>query len=113
MKIAPNVICVTRGLVLDAECNDMLVEVITHLPGGAVWRAPDGTTWRDRDDNDTWVTVSLGRPFPESSTAVRSMYSIFLPRNLRPIRPDETPEESTEAMRRLHDTTVKQGEPVS
>lgn len=31
-------------------------------------------------------------------------------RSLRPIRPDETTEESTEAMRRLHDTTIKQGE---
>jgi len=33
-------------------------------------------------------------------------------RLLRPIRPDESPEESAEAMRRLHDTTVKQGEPA-
>jgi len=113
MKIAPNVICVTRGLVIDTACNDMLVEAIKFVPAGVGWIAPDGCGWMDRGGVDTWAVVSLGGPFPEAAEGPKnSQYAIFAPRNLRPIRPGESPEESVEAMRRLHDTTVKQGEPA-
>jgi hypothetical protein len=86
MEIKPNVICLTKGLVIDAECNDMLVEVMEFVPSGHIWTDPDGRTWMDYGGIPCWAVVSIGSNFPASSNSPESKYSIFAPRNLRPIR---------------------------
>lgn len=63
-------------------------------------------------------TPAIGRDLPWSGVNLLDIaYCVGRPIDdaiLRPIRPGETPEESTEAMKRLHDTSVpaKKKEPV-
>jgi len=48
----------------------------------------------------------------EITPALPNGHDAVLDQFLRPLDGGETNEESTESMRRLHDTTVKQGEPA-
>lgn len=101
MNLKPRVMAVTHGLVFDTNCNDMLVELIEFVPAHMVWVDPHG--FPQIAECGCWGVMSLGSMFPANGRDPATRYALFAPCNLRPIDGGESPEESTEAMRKLHE----------
>lgn len=113
MRCKPGDLCVILSPTDGSYCpfTGALAEVIEPLRDRQIYPDLGNVIHLHRAHIGEWLCRFIGTEkehFDGGSTSYGRMWD----HRLRPIPGGETPEESTEAMRRLHDTTVKQGEPA-
>lgn len=106
MNCKPGDMAVTVNM-LSPDRNGIIVNVLRRYNEGEI---VSGVIW-NTEGSISWVCESIGSPISYGNKFTKSGLAMVRPISddrLRPIRPDETPEQSLEAMRLLTQIPVKE-----
>ena len=88
MNCKPGDLAIVHSLVIDLSSNDMFVDCLAWVPSNSDYLDPDGFVHYN-ESGVAMACKSIGRPFAlftRSGECSSSYYTIFHPKNLRPIR---------------------------